>query len=218
MGRSGAPEENRNTPAEKWKVGGRRFTISYPLGDAHPSFEWFCKSPGDNPNGDSLQERAVHYLADNLLNHTGGAVIPCFTEFISADGHKFRAHPSIYDGQPWHDHAMVDWPNYRYPHPLPAFIQTFVDLRDLLPTTRINIAESVGQEPIKAGVYALVHSFLAMDEEETRMDSNTMIGRYKMWYHDEEATYPISYLIDVRNIVGPTIGICDVDPTVCKQD
>ena len=50
------------------------------------------------------------------------------------------------------------------------------------------------------------------------MGSNTMIGRYKMWYHDEEATYPILYLIDVRNIVGPTIGICDVDPTVCKQD
>ena len=127
----------------------------------------------------------MHYLADNLLNHTGGEVIPCFTEFISAAGHKFRAHPSIYNGQPWHDHAMVDWPKYKYPHPLPAFIRTFVDLRDLPPTTRINIAESVGQEPIKAGAYALVHSFLAMDEEKIRMDSNTIIGRYKMWYHDE---------------------------------
>ena len=57
-----------------------------------------------------------------------------------------------------------------------------------------------------------------MDEEETRMDSNTMIGRYKIRYHDEEATYPILYLINIRNIVKPTIGICDVDPTVCKQD
>ncbi len=76
----------------------------------------------------------------------------------------------------------------------------------------------MGQEPIKAGVYALVHSFLAIDEEKTRMNSNTMMGRYKMWYHDEEATYPILYWVDVRNIVGPTIGIRDVDPTVRKQD
>ena len=51
MGRSGAAAEDRNTPAEKWKVGGRRFTISFPFGDEHPSFEWFRKSPGDNPNG-----------------------------------------------------------------------------------------------------------------------------------------------------------------------
>ena len=39
-----------------------------------------------------------------------------------------------------------------------------------------------------------------------------------MWYHDEEATYPILYLVAVRNIVGPTIGIRDVDPTVREQD
>jgi hypothetical protein len=63
-----------------------------------------------------------------------------------------------------------------------------------------------------------VHSFLAIFEEKTRMDSNTMIGCYKMWYHDEEATYPILYLIDVRSIVGPTIGICNVEPTVCEQN
>ena len=91
-------------------------------------------------------------------------------------------------------------------------------MRDLAPNIRINIAESLGQETIKAGVYALVHSFFAIDEKKTRMDSNTMIGRYKMWYHDEDDNgdaHPILYLIDVRNIVGPTIGICDLDPTVC---
>jgi hypothetical protein len=107
---------------------------------------------------------------------------------------------------------MAKWPRYEYSHPLPVFIRTFINLQDLPPCTRINIPE-VGQNPIKAGVYALVHSVLAVNEEETRIDSNTMIGRYKVWYHDQEARNQILYLIDVRNIVGPTIGICDVDPS-----
>ena len=50
------------------------------------------------------------------------------------------------------------------------------------------------------------------------MDSNTMIGHYKMWYHDEEATYPILYMVDVTNIVGPTIGIRDIVLDVHLQD
>ena len=112
---------------------------------------------------------------------------------------------------------FIRWPNYKYPHPIPAFIRTFIDLRDLAPSTRIIIPE-VGQVPIKAGVYAVVHSFFAIDEVETRMDSNTMIERYKLWYHDEEAKYPILYMVDVTNIVGPTIGICDVDLDIPAQD
>jgi hypothetical protein len=34
----------------------------------------------------------------------------------------------------------------------------------------------------------------------------------------QRSNIPNLYLIDVNNIVGPTIGICDVDPTVRKQD
>ena len=102
-----------------------------------------------------------------LLAHKGDVGLRCCTKFISAEGHKYRAHPSIYNGQPWHDHTMVG--------SLPAFIHTFIDLRDLPPITRINIPK-VGQEPIKAGMYALVHSLIAIDEEKTKMDSNTMIG------------------------------------------
>ena len=112
---------------------------------------------------------------------------------------------------------MLEWPNYNYPHPLPACIHTFINLRDLPPSTRIIIPE-VRQVPIKAGVYAVVHSFLAINEEETRMDSNTMIRHYKMWYHDEEATYPILHMVDVTNIVGPTIGICDIAHDIRVQD
>ena len=120
----------------------------------------------------------MHYLGQYVLPYVLDGKLQCCTEFILAKGHKYRAHPSIYDGEPWHDHAMLEWPNYKYPHPLPAFIHTFIDLRDLAPSTRIIIPE-VGQVPIKAGVYAVVHSFFAADEVETRMDSNTMTAMEK---------------------------------------
>jgi hypothetical protein len=74
----------------------------------------------------------MHFLAMYCLPHTGNEGLRCCTEFISADGHKYRAHPSIYDGRPWHDHAMVELPNYKFPHPLPASI----DLQDLPPILR----------------------------------------------------------------------------------
>ena len=208
--------EDSNTSGQG-KPWGRRFTITWPAGHTRPKFQWFRPSPRDHPDGDSLQGQVMWYLGKYVLPYVPAGKLQCCTEFISAKGHKYRAHPSIYDGEPWHDHAMLEWPNYKYPHPLPAFIHTFIDLRDLASSTRIIIPE-VGQVPIKAGVYAVVHSFFAIDEVETRMDSNTMIGRYKRWYHDEESTYPILYTVDVTNIVGPTIGIRDIDLDIPAQD
>ena len=186
-------------------------------GHRRPKFRWFCPSPGDHPDVDSLQGQVMWYLGKYVLPHIPAGKLQCCTEFISAKGHKYRAHPSIYNGEPWNDHAMIEWPNYKYPHPLPAFIHTFVNMRDLPPNTRFIIPE-LGQLPLKAGVYAVVHSFFAVNEVNTRMASNTMIGRYKLWYHDEEATYPILYMVDVANMVGPTIGIRDVNPEIPLQD
>ena len=171
-----AASDDSNTPGQ-WKPWGRRFlTITWPAGHARPNFQCFLPSPGDHPDGDSLQGQVMHYLGQYVLPYVpDGRKLQCCTEFISAKGHKYRAHPSTYDGEPWHNHAMLEWPNYKYPHPLPAFIHTFIDLRDLAPSMRI-IIPKVGQVPVKAGVYAVVLSFLAIDEVETRMDSNTMIG------------------------------------------
>ena len=210
------PADNSNAGGQG-KPWGRRFTITWPAGHIRPKFRWFRRSPGDDPDSDSLQGQVMWYLGKYVLPHVPAGKLQCCTEFISAKGHKYRAHPCIYDGEPWNDHAMIEWPNYDYPHPLPAFIHTFVDMRDLPPNTRIIIPE-VGQLPLKAGVYAVVHSFFAVDELNTRMASNTMIGRYKLWYHNEEAKYPILYMVDVANIVGPTIGIRDDDPSIPLQD
>ena len=164
-------QRDSNTPGQ-WKLWGQRFTITWPVGNTHPTFRWFRPSPGDHPNGDSLQGQVMHYLGQYVLPYVAGGKLQCCTESVSSKGHKYRAHPSIYDGEPWHDHATLKWPNYNYPYPLPAFIHTFVDF----PGTRIDNPE-IGQDPINAGVYAVVHSFLAINKVQTQMESNTMIGR-----------------------------------------
>ena len=136
----------------------------------------------------------------------------CATEFISRKGHGYCAHPNTYDGTPWNDQALVK--GHDFVDRIPAFMQAFVDLRDLPVGTKISIPDS-DQIPIeKAGVYALVHSFAAVDEEE--MDfSNSMIGRYTVHQHSADA--PSLYLVDVENIDSPTIGIPDVGCSQCHQ-
>jgi Plavaka transposase len=205
-------------PPQRGKLWGRRFTISLHVGDERPLFQWLRPSPADKLGRDSLQQTAMEYLAKHCLPHTVDGKLQCCTEFISSVGQRYRAHPSIYDARPWNDHAMVVWPKENYKYPLPAFIHTFVDLRrSLQPHARFTIPE-VGQDPIKAGVYALVHSFVAIDEEETRKPSNAMIGRYKLYHSDHGNRSPTLYLIKVDNIAGPTIGIRDIDPRIQVQE
>ena len=181
---------------------GRGFTISQRANDQSPTFLWNRKYPVDNPSGDKLSPKVMAFLAQHCLPHMPDGKLPCFTEFVCENGHKYRAHPSIYDGRPWHDHAMVTW--HGYPHPLPALIHTFVDLRNLPPRSRITLRESGQRTITKAGVYALIHSFDAIDEE-VRDVSNSMIGLYKRHCDGLHLT-PTLYLVCVHNLVAPTIA------------
>jgi hypothetical protein len=106
---------------------------------------------------------------------------------------------------------MVKW--HDFVDPIPALIHAFVDLRDLPVGTKISIADT-DQIPIEeAGVYALVHSFAAVDKRE--MDfSNSMIGQYTVYGHSPSSDAPSLYLVDVECIDSPTIGIPDVG---CSQ-
>ena len=144
--RSSAPQGIISQP--KGKLLGRRFTISWHVDNEHPTFQWLRKSPAAKLDRDSLHPTAMQFLANYCLPHTEDGRLQCCTEFISSVGHRYRAHPSIYDARPWNDHAMVVWPGENYKYPLPTFIHTFVDLRSLQPHERITIKE-VGQEIIK---------------------------------------------------------------------
>jgi hypothetical protein len=84
------------------------------------------------------------------------------------------------------------------------------------PSSRI-ILRAMGQPPIKAGVYALMHSFDAIKEKATRNPTNVMIGRYKLHLNDKDST-PTLYMVGVHNIVSPTIGICNIGSSLSPED
>jgi hypothetical protein len=147
----------------------------------------------------------MNHLARTCLPHLPDGVLPCWTEIVSLkDGYRYRAHPNIYDGRPWFDHAMVKWDRYVYP--LPARLYAFLDLRGLPPGKSINMQES-RQPFIKAGVYALLHSFSAIDNE--REYPNSMIGEYSA-DRLQPTEPPTLYIIDIDCIDAPTVGMPDV--------
>ena len=212
---NGRPPQEEQGDTESSTLAGRRFTISWSAGDMSPVLSWNRKYAKDNPRGDTLLPSAMQYLAQYCLPHIVDGKLQCHTEFLCSAGQKYRAHPNIYDGKAWHDHAMVTWRGYKYP--LPALIHTFVDLRSLPPRARITLQEMGQQPPIKAGVYALIHSFDAINEEATRKPTNVMIGQYKLHLNDHDGT-PTLYLVEVHNLVSPTIGIRDIDSSASCED
>ena len=90
----------------------------------------------------------------------------------------------------------------------PAFIHTFVDLRDLPEGIGINISEN-GQTKIEAGLYALIHSFDPVDEDD--LDSpNTLIGPFTPHFHSPEDRQPTLFLAHIESIRSPLLGMADV--------
>ena len=186
-------------------LAGRGFSISIDSRDNTPQFAWNRKGPSDNPEKDHLSAESMRYITQNCVHHMPRSSVPCFTELVSEKGHRYRAHPNIYDGRPWNDHVMVKWGGH--PHPLPAFIHAFLDLRQLPIGVSIRLPES-GQTIRNAGVYALIHSFSLVEPED--MDyPNAMIARFTVTLQNNSKA-PKLYLVDVATFDAPTIGIPDI--------
>ena len=86
-------------------------------------------------------------------------------------------------------------------------MHAFVDLRALPPGVSISLEASEQSAIETAGVYALLHSFSAIDDEQEY--PNSMIAKYSIDRLRPTAP-PTLYLIDVACIVAPTLGIADV--------
>ena len=203
--KGGSPTTGLPPIPTEGRIGGRKFTLSWSYGDECATFEWDRKGPSDDPEKARLSDQVSEYLVMYCLPHMPNGRLPCFTEFISVNDDTYRAHPS-YDGRPWNDHAMVKW--FQLEAHLPAFIHTFLDLRGL-PNGKPICIRSTGQDNIKAGLYAVVHSFDVVDEE-AMTSENTLIGRYTV-HRQSPVDRPTLYLVDVESLRSPTVGIQDVE-------
>ena len=149
----------------------------------------------------------MDFLRRHCLPRIQQRLLPCFTMFLDDKGNKNRAHP-CYDGKAWNDCAMVEWKGY--PRDYPEFIHTFVDLRGLSDGDRITIKGN-GQKNLEAGLYAVAHSFdpVSIGDLDT---PNTLKGRYTLHFHLPDDRHPTLFLVDVKSIVLPILGIEDIPP------
>ena len=183
------------TPLSEVKSG-RNFYLS--------TFKRLRPRSSDDPEMAHLSCRVTKFLADYCMPWTRNGKVPCFTSFTEANGERYRAHPS-YDGKVWNDYAMVKWEGFS--DPFPAFVHTFVDLRDL-PKVRVMKIVANGQGKIEAGLYTLVHSFDPVDKDDLK-SPNTLVGHFTPHFHSDDAR-PTLFLVHVKTIRSPVLGIADV--------
>ena len=191
---------------------GRKFELTWSVGNEGATFIWNRPRPSDNLEMAHLSPRVSKFLSEKCMPKMPLGKLPCFTSFIDANGDRYRAHP-CYDGKVWNDHALINWE--KYPLPYPAFIHTFVNLHGLPEGELIDI-ESAGQRNIKAGLYAVSHSFSPAFDEDDITDPRTLIAQYTPYFHRPDHTRPTLYLVDVESILLPIVGIADVIPFGAK--
>lgn len=187
---------------------GRHFNLTHsPIvdGGAGIKFQWHRPRSTDNLELAHLSVRVTKFLADECMTEMPHGLIPCFTSFVDIDGNRYRAHP-CYDGKAWNDYAMVEWEGGGAPEPV--FIHTFIDLRGLPEGKSIDIVSN-GQENLEGGLYAVAHSFDAVDREHLDL-ANTLVGHYTSHFRTPEDTSPTLYLVNVESIRSPLLGVPDV--------
>jgi hypothetical protein len=96
----------------------------------------------------------------------------------------------------------------RLSFPFPAFIHTFVDLRELPKGRGINIVANRQGKIGEAGLYALIHSFDPVREDDLE-SPNTLVGHYTPLFYSDYAR-PTQFLVHVKAIQSPLLDIADV--------
>lgn len=153
-------EVKPNTPVADWQ------------GTSNSTFKWKCNNgiscTSDNVEKDCLPLHITQHPVDHFLlpQTPPDSKQTCTTEFIWK-GHQ-------YHGRPRNDHATVKW--HGFDNPMRWWLP---------PGMRIKIPSS-DQPPIERGVYALVHSFAAVDKDEMDIP-NSMIGWYTVYQHSPKA-------------------------------
>jgi hypothetical protein len=127
--------------------------------------------------------------------------------FTDSRGNKYRAHP-CFQGKRWNDCATVKWEGY--PRDYPAFIHTFVGLCGLPEGECVNIRAN-GQSYLEAGLYAVAHSFDPVSIGDLDLP-DALIGLYTPHFHSADDRHPTLFLVDVKLIASPILGVKDIPP------
>jgi hypothetical protein len=186
---------------------GREFHLVWKTGDEFPSCRWTHVRSGQNAEPVvKLPPLVSKFLGNFCLPQIAQQSLRCFTSYTDERGNMYRAHP-CYDGKPWNDCAMIDWKGEK--HDLPAFIHTFVDLRQL--PSSIRRIEVNGQTSVQPGLYAVAHTFDPVNPTDFNTP-NVLIGRYKPHFHSPNHRQPTLFLVDVKAISSPLLGTEDIPP------
>lgn len=188
-------EEDNSTYAVEAVNTGLRIEYYYVEATNSYSYKVFSRSQ-DKYNMRLCNE--LQFFLQHTLNLLGDDVekLSLFTEHKRFE-QIFRGSPK-HLGKPWRDWVMVDWGNNNI---LPAQIWIFVDLQE--------IPDNLPYQP---GVYAVIESANANDDEEENEFSELFVP-YTKEMRDDDNPQNLKrkfYLVDVESFVAPTVVIPDI--------
>jgi hypothetical protein len=183
------------------------------------------KKKGDDPSPGEyhLTSHVSTSLAKHVLPHLTPHILHCHTEYKSADGQIYRAHPCYHD-KPWFDHALVKW--HGYDNLFPARIHAFLNLCNVRTGSKVRLPHSNQEVTIPTpGFYAVIESYNEvlcdsekseddLDDDEVGEDDDEEEENRSIFRKFEldlipNTLHPILYLVHVDSIKRPTIAVPD---------
>ncbi len=187
---------------------GCEFHLAWKTGEEFPTCHWTHVRRGQNLEpAVELSPLVSKFLGHFCLPRMPQQSLWCCTLYTDGRSNSYCAHP-CYDGKPWNDCAMTKWEGVA--HDLPAFIHTFVDLRQL-PTAIRKIEQANGQTSLQSGLYTVAHTFDPVNPTNFKMP-NVLIGCYKPHFYSFNHRGPTLFLVDANAISLPLLGTKDIQP------
>ena len=231
---SDMPKRVANTMPPTHRLQGKRFTLEED-GDGVV----ICKRNAskkkkaddlDAPEEYHLTSHISMSLAKHVLPHTTGQILNCHTEYKSAEGQIYRAHPCYHD-KPWFDYAVINWVGYGE---CPGRIHAFLNLDNIERGAVIVLPHSEQQVTVPSpGFYAVIESYTEVvlevaddsddeveegdppdeddnddDDSEEEEEDRSIFRKFRVDLMPNGID-PILYLIHVDSIKRPTIAVAD---------
>lgn len=229
---SDIPIHNNRAPPKEEIICSRQFLIwkDHCLSTQCRYVQW-KKSTADLTSAqvDKLEEVGMSeaiktLLVDYCLPKVQTSQLHCFTDykpenhFVDSNGEDagqiYRANP-CYMGKPWYDYALITW--HGLPLPLPGRIHVFLDLHNIKPNMCISFPNSgQAEQRTPPGFYAVIESFDRVYEGTETAENNkdrttfSIFRTYKLT-KAVGTNIPVLYLIKLRSIFQPTVGMRDID-------